>query len=129
MPIKRCSTKDGGKGWKWGNEGTCYPTRAEAVKQAEAAYANGYAGDAAIVFAFDRSMRRVDQDGRLHVVLTNISKATVNPYYGREIPGASDMGLKADEVYQVFRDPDALEKGAATFNNIPLLDEHIIVSL
>ena len=81
-----------------------------------------------ITFALDKSVRRTDADGRLHVDLTNISKATVNPYYGREIPGAAELGLKPDTVYQVFRDPDALAKGAATFNNVPLLDEHIIVS-
>ena len=79
-----------------------------------------------ITFAIDRaSARRVDQDGRLHVELTNISKATVNPYYGREIPLA---GLEPDKVYQVFRDPAALAEGAPTFNNIPLMDDHIIVS-
>lgn len=81
-----------------------------------------------ITIALDRSVRRLDIDGRLHVELTNISKATVNPYYGREIPGAQELGLKPDTIYQVFRDPEALAKAAATFNNVPLLDEHVIVS-
>jgi hypothetical protein len=81
-----------------------------------------------VKFAIDRSARRIDQDGRLHVTLTNISKATVNPYFGREIPGGELMGLKPDQVYQVFRDPEALRLAAGSFNNIPLLDEHVIVS-
>ena len=42
MPIKRCSLGKGKKGYKWGNRGKCYSTRAGAEKQARAAYANGY---------------------------------------------------------------------------------------
>jgi hypothetical protein len=35
-------------------------------------------------FAFDRaSVRTYDRDGRLHVEITNISKAAVNAYVGR----------------------------------------------
>lgn len=80
----------------------------------------------AITFAIDRaSARRMDQDGRLHVELTNISKATVNGYMGREIPLA---GLEPDKIYQVFRDPAALAASCPTFDNIPLLDTHIIVT-
>ncbi|ULJ60783.1 DUF2213 domain-containing protein [Wielerella bovis] len=32
------------------------------------------------------SARSYDKDGRLYVAQSNISKATVNPYYGKEIP-------------------------------------------
>lgn len=74
--------------------------------------------------AFDRSMRRKDADGRLHIEWSNISKATVNPYYGREIPNSEALGLEPDRIYQLFRDPEELAKGAATFNNIPLLSTH-----
>ena len=31
-------------GWKWGNHGKVYPTKAQAEKQARAAYAAGYRG-------------------------------------------------------------------------------------
>ena len=80
-------------------------------------------------FAFDRaSVRTVDVDGRLHVEISNISKAAVNPYIGREIPGAQSLGLHPDRVYMLFRDPTELQKGAHTFNNIPLLSKHIPVS-
>ncbi len=81
-----------------------------------------------IAFALDRSARRFDADGRMHVAVSNISKAAVNPYYGREIPDYASLGLDAETVYQVFRPPEELAKAAPTFNNIPLMDEHIIVS-
>lgn len=79
--------------------------------------------------AFDRaSVRSFDVDGRLHVELTNISKATVSPYLGSEIPGAEELGLDPRQVYQLLRDPEELEKSAAAFNNLPVLSEHVPVS-
>lgn len=79
--------------------------------------------------AFDRAtMRLIDVDGRLHVKVSHISKAAVNPYYGREIPNCEGLDLEPDRIYQLLRDPGELAKGAATFNNIPLLDKHIAVS-
>lgn len=79
--------------------------------------------------AFDRAtVRRIDVDGRMHVEISNISKACVSPYYGREIPNSEALGLEPDRVYQLLRDPAELEKGAATFNNIPLLNKHIPIS-
>jgi hypothetical protein len=87
----------------------------------------GISGDKAL--AFDRaSVRTIDADGRMHVEITNISKACVNPYFGREIPGADALGLEPDKVYMLLRDPAELEKGASTFNNIQLLDIHDPVS-
>lgn len=81
------------------------------------------------VLAFDRqSVRSVDADGRLHVSLTNISKANVSPYYGSEIPGFSELGLDPTKVYNLWRDPAELEKGAKSFNNLPILRRHIQVS-
>lgn len=80
--------------------------------------------------AFDRaSVRTFDEDGRLHIKLTHISKATVNPYKGSEIPGWQELGLDPDKVYQLLRDPDELERAAPTFNNLPLLDTHIPVDV
>jgi hypothetical protein len=80
------------------------------------------------VMAFDRdSLRTFDVDGRLHVEKCNISKATVNPYYGREIPGFQELGLEPDKVYNLYRHPEELEKAAPTFNNLQLLDLHTAV--
>jgi hypothetical protein len=79
--------------------------------------------------AMDRaSVRSTDQDGRLHVAVTNISKAAVNPYLGREIPRGEELGLKPDRVYHLLRHPDELAKAAATFNNLPLLSRHVPVT-
>ncbi|MFZ5104503.1 DUF2213 domain-containing protein [Enterobacter roggenkampii] len=122
MPVRKV---DGG--WQWGNHGKVYPTKEEAEEQEQAAYANGYAGDSAL--AFDRAtVRSFDKDGRLHIEVTPISKANVCPYYGREIPNSRSLGLQPDKVYYLLRDPKELAKAATTFNNIPLLNEHIPVT-
>lgn len=79
--------------------------------------------------AFDReSVRSIDRDGRLHIAMSNISKEGVDPYYGREIPKFLMLGLDPDKIYYLYRPADELEKGAATFNNTPILSEHIPVS-
>lgn len=79
--------------------------------------------------AFDRTARRIDADGRLHVDRSHISKATVNPYYGKEIPGFEALGLQPDTVYRLLRDPVELERGAATFARLPILSEHVPVTV
>ena len=42
---------------------------------------------------------------------------------------AAEMGLNPDAIYQILRDPDELRKAADTFNNIPLLDRHVPVTV
>lgn len=75
--------------------------------------------------AFDRaSVRKLDNVGRLQVAVSNISKANVCPYYGREIPGWEELGLEPDKIYRLYRDPEELKKAAETFNNIPILCIH-----
>ena len=77
------------------------------------------------MFALDKStVRSIDADGRLHVASSAITKAAVNPYYGREIPGYKELGLDAEKIYQLFRDPKELKKAVSTFNNIPILSKH-----
>jgi hypothetical protein len=81
------------------------------------------------VIALDRgSVRTVDVDGRLHVALSNISKASVDSYYGHEIPGYDKLGLEPNRIYRMFRCPLELEKAAPSFNNLPILSKHIPVS-
>lgn len=81
-----------------------------------------------ILIAMDRaSVRRRDANGYLHVEVSNISKANVCPYYGREIPGWQDQGLDADRIYQLYRAPEELARASHTFNNVPLLSEHMPV--
>lgn len=80
--------------------------------------------------AFDArlSMRHIDDNGYLHVALTPISKACVNPYLGRELPGWEEEGLDPDRIYYGLRDPEELEKAASTFNGLPLLLDHHTIS-
>lgn len=98
---------------------------------------------AAVRFAFDRkpaisadriafdyqSARRFDQDGVLHVAANKISKSNVCPYTGQEImKGAlngDSLNLDPNGIYNLYRDPKELEKGAATFNGKPLLRRHV----
>lgn len=83
-----------------------------------------------VKFAFDKaSVRRYDVDGMLHVELTPISKANVCVYYGNEIPNWEALGLVPDKAYRLLRDPEELAKAALTFNNKPVLNTHIAVSV
>ncbi|WP_046901575.1 DUF2213 domain-containing protein [Gluconobacter oxydans] len=82
------------------------------------------------ILAYDRmgSVRTVDADGRLRVAKTPISKANVCPYRGKEIPGWDKLGLDPERIYRLLRDPQELEKGAHTFNGLPVLEEHYHVT-
>jgi hypothetical protein len=82
-----------------------------------------------IKLAVDRSMRRTDADGHMHVERTHISKANVCPYYGREIPDFEALGLDANRVYRLWRHPEELRAGAASFAGKPLLLHHQPVSV
>ena len=72
--------------------------------------------------------RHYDADGRLHILRTPISKATVNPYYGKEIPGAAELGLEPERVYYLLRDPGELAKAAPSFARVQLMFKHTAVS-
>ncbi len=78
--------------------------------------------------AFDeRTARFYDKDARLHLAVSNISKAVVNPYLGKEIPEFEQLGLEPNRIYRLYRDPEELAKAAPTFNGIPVLSEHVAV--
>jgi hypothetical protein len=76
----------------------------------------------------DASARSYDAQGFLHVDGCNISKATVNPYLGAEIPNWETLGLDPKKTYYMHRPAAELEKAASTANMIPLMDAHIEVS-
>ena len=79
-----------------------------------------------ITIALDKgTARHTDANGFLHVDGCNISKATVNPYLGQEIPNWEALGLERGKKYMILRPPDELKKAAATFNNLPLMNKHI----
>ena len=70
------------------------------------------------------SKRHKDVNGYLHVEVSPLTKETVNPYYGREVPGWEDEGLDPEKIYYGYRAGDELKKALNTFNGIPVLDEH-----
>jgi len=78
--------------------------------------------------AEDRSVRSLDRFGRMKLEMTNISKANVCPYLGKEIPGYQALGLDGSKIYQLWRHPDELAKAATTFDMVPVLDEHIVTN-
>jgi hypothetical protein len=82
-----------------------------------------------ILLAMDKapSVRSFDADGRLHVAKSNISKGNICPYLGREIPKWRELGLDPERIYHLFRDPEELARAVSTFNNLPLLSEHVPV--
>jgi hypothetical protein len=78
------------------------------------------------VMSFDK--RVISVDGRMTVPDCNISKACVNPYFGREIPGAEQLGLGADSIYHLYRDAESLAAAADSFENLPLMIQHVATS-
>ena len=83
---------------------------------------------ATLTFDAAPSARSVDANGFLHVASSHITKATVNPYYGREIPGSEKLGLDPERIYYGFRDPEELRKSLPTWEGLPLHIEHHIDS-
>jgi hypothetical protein len=83
--------------------------------------------------AFDRagitSVRRYDEDGRLHISAANISKSNVCGYEATEIPDWESLGLQRGRIYQLLRPPEELAKAVSTFDNIPVLSEHVPVDV
>lgn len=83
-----------------------------------------------VKFAFDKaSVRTYDEDGMMHVALTPISKANVCIYYGKEIPDSEALGLDPNKAYRLLRAPEELKKAVSTFNNKPVLNKHIGVTV
>lgn len=72
------------------------------------------------------SVRDIDDNGYLHVGVSNITKEQVAPYRGEEIPDFEKLGLKPDEIYNVYRPASELSKPATveSLNGIPVLLKH-----
>jgi hypothetical protein len=78
--------------------------------------------------ALDATARTYDADGHLRISKSHISKATVNPYFGNEIPGYERLGLEGNKLYYLFRDPIELARAASTFAGKPILSKHVPIS-
>lgn len=73
------------------------------------------------------SARYIDDNGHLIVKETVITKADVNPYYGKEIPNGAALGLDPEKIYFLLRDPEELRAGMQSFAAGQLLLQHIPV--
>ncbi len=71
-----------------------------------------------------QSKRTIDRNGFMHVELCNITKESVDPYFGREIPKHRELGLEPETIYYGWRKGEELEKAAHTFCGLPLMREH-----
>lgn len=79
-----------------------------------------------VIFAFDKqTARSFDADGRMRVKNCVLSTAEINPYRGEEIPGWQKLGLSANKVYELYRDPEEMKKAVPSFQGIPLMVKHI----
>ena len=72
-----------------------------------------------VTFDAAPSQRETDENGFLHVGASHITKATVNPYYGREVPGWQEAGLDPEAVYYGLRDPEELQASLETWAGLP----------
>ena len=72
------------------------------------------------------SVRNIDDNGYLHVEVSNITKEQVAPYRGSEIPDFEKLGLDPDKIYTVYRPASELSKPETvnSLNGIPILLKH-----
>lgn len=72
------------------------------------------------------SVRSVDDNGFLHVAVSNVTKEQVVPYAGDEIPDSEAHGFEADKVYYGYRPASELSKESTikSLNGIPILLNH-----
>ncbi len=74
------------------------------------------------------SKRSIDRNGFMHVELCNITKESVDPYLGYEIPRHRELGLEPEKIYYGWRSGEELKKAAHTFNGLPITREHHVDS-
>lgn len=79
------------------------------------------------LIALDESMRHKDRNGHLIIKETVITKESVDPYYGRDIPNYESLGLDPDKVYYLYRPADEIERAIDTFKMKQLLMKHLKV--
>lgn len=70
------------------------------------------------------SVRHIDENGYLHVDVSNLTKEQVVPYRGNTIPNYMELNLEPGKVYMLYRPGNEIEAGAGTFNGLPLMLEH-----
>lgn len=77
--------------------------------------------------AFDRaSVRRIDDNGFMHVAVSPFTREQVAPYYGYEIPGWEELKLNPQKIYYGYRPAEELSKPetVVSINGIPVQQGH-----
>lgn len=77
--------------------------------------------------AFDRaSVRRIDDNGFMHVAVSPFTREQVAPYYGYEIPGWEELKLDPQKIYYGYRPAGELSKPetVVSINGIPVQQGH-----
>ena len=70
------------------------------------------------------SARTIDNNGYMHVDVSNLTKEQVVPYKGDTIPGWKELNLDPEKIYMIYRPGDEIEKAADSFNGLPLMLDH-----
>lgn len=72
------------------------------------------------------SVRTEDENGYLHVAVSNITKEQVAPYLGKEIPNGRELGFEDDTIYRGYRPASELSKRVTveSLNGVPILLRH-----
>jgi hypothetical protein len=73
-----------------------------------------------------KSQRTTDDNGFLHVAISNITKEQVVPYRGDEIPLTGGKQLDPDRLYYAYRPASELKRDSTvnSLNGIPILLNH-----
>lgn len=77
--------------------------------------------------AFDRaSVRRIDDNGFMHVAVSPFTREQVAPYYGYEIPGWEELKLNPQKIYYGYRPAEELSRPetVVSINGIPVQQGH-----
>ena len=76
--------------------------------------------------SIESSNRSIDENGYMHVEISNVTKEQVAPYYGEEIPNFKQLGFEPDKLYHGYRPASELakEETIKSLNGIPILLEH-----
>ncbi|HEY6965886.1 MAG TPA: hypothetical protein VI229_00330 [Burkholderiales bacterium] len=126
MPIKSCTLPDGKAGFKWGDSGKCYAARADAVRQAQAAYAHGFVEKDGTLMDDSAILKNLER--RLGALNEKIDKAKGayapgHPFHGNQFSRGNDPTANYEARVR------ALEaKGLTTSDAQGVVDAEIMAS-
>lgn len=84
--------------------------------------------DANFRVKYSDTNRSYDSNGYLRVKDCVLTAEEVSDYKGREITGWQQLGLNPDQPYGILRPLSEIEKALDTYNNLPLTDNHVVIT-